>query len=87
MRRSQAGAKQTVNGDYEDISYYTFEAVDYVRQMSWKEDASDPGRIGVIENGEIILNYGNKTGKEDMDLLAGRPVVVMKAKFKLVAKT
>ncbi|PQE06862.1 hypothetical protein CJF32_00010404 [Rutstroemia sp. NJR-2017a WRK4] len=63
-------AEQTVGGDYEYISYYTFDAVDYDRPMSWKEDKSHNGRIGVIENGEIILNYGNKTGKEDVDLLA-----------------
>jgi hypothetical protein len=54
--------------------------------MSWKEDTSNHGRIGVIENGEIILNYGNKTGREDVDLPAGKRVIVMKTKFKLVAK-
>lgn len=74
-------AEQTVDGDYESISYHTFRAVDYDRYMSWKAGS---GRIGV--GVREVTSYGTDADKEDMLLPAGRSVVVVDTKFKLVRR-
>lgn len=80
MRRTQA--EQTEDGDYEFIRYHTFEAVDYDRYMSWNAGS---GRIGV--GVREVTSYATDTDKEDVLLPAGRGVVVMNTKFKLVRKS
>jgi len=76
MRRTQA--EQTTNGDYEFITYHTFEAVDYNRYMSWKAGS---GLIGV----GLIQVKSQKTDKDTEDELlpAGQGVVVSDTNFKL----
>lgn len=74
-------AEQTVNGDYEFISYHTFKAVDYDRNMSWKTGSGSIG-VGVRE----LSFYGTDADKEDVLLPAGRSVVVIDTEFKLVRK-
>lgn len=76
MRRTQA--EQTTNGDYEFISYHTFNAVDYNRYMSWKAGS---GLIGV---GERELT-SQKTDKDNEDVLlpGGHSVVVSNTEFRL----
>jgi len=74
-------AEQTVDGDYESISYHTFNAVDYDRYMSWKAGS---GRIGV--GVRELTFYATDTDKEDVLLPAGRSVVVIDTEFKLVPK-
>jgi len=73
-------AEQTVDGDYEFISYYTFRAVDYDRQMSWK---AGPGWIayGVKE-----VTSRRTDAADEEKLAAGQTVIVSKTDFKLVRK-
>ncbi|KAH8799417.1 hypothetical protein F5884DRAFT_632022, partial [Xylogone sp. PMI_703] len=72
-------AEQTVDGDYEFISYHTFKAVDYDRYMAWKAGS---GRIavGVRE----VTSQRTDANKEDVLLPAGRSVIVIDTDFKLV---
>ncbi|EOA83909.1 uncharacterized protein SETTUDRAFT_164277 [Exserohilum turcica Et28A] len=72
-------AERTSNGDYEEIDYCTFEAVDYDRLMSWK--AGD-GRIsvGVRE----MTQQNARIDTIDALLPRGRSVIVNKMSFKLV---
>jgi len=74
-------AEQTVDGDYESISYHTFRAVDYDRYMSWRAGS---GRIGV--GVREVTSYGTDADKEDVLLPAGRNVVVVDTEFKLVRR-
>jgi hypothetical protein len=80
MQRTQA--EQTKDGDYESISYHTFEGVDYDRYMSWRAGS---GRIGV--GVRELTSYGTDTDKEDVILPAGRSVLVMNTDFKLLRKS
>lgn len=72
-------AERTSNGDYEEIDYRIFEAVDYDRLMSWK--AGD-GRIsvGVRE----MTQQNARIDTIDALLPRGRSVIVNKMNFKLV---
>jgi len=72
-------AERTSNGDYEEIDYHTFEAVDYDRLMSWK--AGD-GRIsvGVRE----MTQQNARVDTVDATLPRGRSAVVDRMNFKLV---
>lgn len=72
-------AERTVNGDYEDIDYHTFKAVDYDRLMSWK---AGYGRISVGVTEMTQQKAGVDT--TDATLPRGRSVVVNKMNFKLV---
>jgi len=75
-------AEQTVNGDYETITYHTFKAVDYDRIMSWKAGS---GRISV---GVRELTPRKTDADEEGVLLpGGRSVLVIDTDFKLVRKT
>ncbi|KAJ5063749.1 hypothetical protein J3E74DRAFT_178759, partial [Bipolaris maydis] len=71
--------ERTSNGDYEEIDYRIFEAVDYDRLMSWK--AGD-GRIsvGVRE----MTQQNARIDTIDALLPRGRSVIVNKMNFKLV---
>ena len=80
MRSTQA--EQTVDGDYETISYHTFRAVDYDRYMAWKAGSGSIG-VGVRE----VTSYRTDTEQEYVLLQAGRSVVVVNTEFKLVRKT
>jgi hypothetical protein len=77
-------AEQTADADYEFIKYYTFHAVDYDRDMSWKA-GSGSGRIGV--GVREVTTYGTDADKENVLLPAGRNVVVLNTNFKLVRKS
>lgn len=69
-------AEETQDGEYEDISYHTFEAVNYDRTMRW---TAGSGRI-VIGKASQHTNTENVEGKI---LLAGTTVVVWKTNFRL----
>ncbi|PVH91661.1 hypothetical protein DM02DRAFT_606319 [Periconia macrospinosa] len=75
-------AERTINGDYEDIDYHTFKAVDYNRHMSWK---AGQGRISV----GVTEMTQQKAGIETINatLPRGRSVVVSKMHFKLVPES
>lgn len=79
MRRIQA--EQTVNGDYETISYYTFGAVRYDRIMSWKAGS---GSIAIGE--KKVTPQSTNTEKVDELLPKGWTLVVIDTDFKLVRK-
>ncbi|KAJ8062301.1 hypothetical protein OCU04_008847 [Sclerotinia nivalis] len=85
MRRTQP--EQTENEDYESIRYKTFAAVDYDRYMSWEAgpDGQVEGRISIGQNFEISRIFGTKVKEEKKSLPKGWFVIVMDAKFKLVA--
>ncbi|KAF2188769.1 hypothetical protein K469DRAFT_564864, partial [Zopfia rhizophila CBS 207.26] len=74
--------EQTNNGDYENIRYHTFRAVDYDRLMSWKAGS---GRIGV--GVREITPQNTDQDKEDVTLPGGRSVLVTDTNFKLVRKS
>ena len=78
MRRVQA--EQTVNADYEDISYHIFDPVNYNRYMSWKAGSGSIS-VGVIE----LLSYRADKDRRDELLPMGYAVLVIDTTFKLVA--
>jgi len=72
-------AERTTNGDYEDIDYHTFRAVDYNRLMSW---TAGTGRVSV----GVTEMTQQKASVETINLTLprGRSAVVDKMRFKLV---
>ena len=74
-------AEQTNNGDYRFIGYHVYEAVDYDRLMSW---TAGFGKIGVGVR-EITFQKTDAAKEEEL-LPAGRSVVVIDTKFKLIRK-
>ena len=79
-------AEQTVDGDYEEIDYKVFGAVDYDRAMSW-ESGDSSGRIAIGTGQNISTIQGADIGKSNIDLPMGWFVLVTKAKFRLVRKS
>jgi len=79
-------AEQTVDGEYEEINYKTFGAVEYDRSMSW-ESGDRSGRIAIGTGQDISTIYGADIGKSDIDLPKEWFVLVSKAKFKLIRKS
>ncbi|KAH8724113.1 hypothetical protein GQ44DRAFT_709171 [Phaeosphaeriaceae sp. PMI808] len=80
--KSQADQpNQTKDGDYEFLRYYTFEAVNYERFMSWKAGS---GRIGVGIS--EITSRGTNKDMENVKLPSGHSVIVMDTNFKLASK-
>ena len=78
MRRTQA--EQTNDGDYEFLSYHTFGAVRYDRDMAWRAGN------GWIAIGVKVVT-SRKTSRDEEDVLrAGQSVVVRNTDFKLVRK-
>jgi len=75
-------AEQTIGGEYESITWHTFEAVDYERRMGWKAGSGRVG-IGVRE----LTFQKTDTDKEDVLLPAGRSLVVVDTDLKLARKT
>ncbi|KAF1366160.1 hypothetical protein EJ07DRAFT_93277, partial [Lizonia empirigonia] len=75
--------EQTKGGDFEDIDFHNFKAVDYPRKMSWEK--TKPGVFGRVAIGNPILT-NQKTDEDgnDVTLEAGWIVVVKSMKFKLV---
>lgn len=72
-------AERTFDGEYEEIDYHTFEAVDYPRLMSWK---SGKGKISVGVREMTQRPAGED--KVDEKLPKRESVVVSKMCFKLV---
>lgn len=68
--------EETLNGDYEELKYRTFEAVDYDRIMRWTRG---DGYI-LFAKASHYTNDDNLNGKT---LPAGDTVVVWKTNFKL----
>lgn len=78
MRNTQA--EQTDDGGYEFLSYHTFGAVGYDRDMAWKAGN------GWIAIGPKVVT-SRKTDRDEEDVLrAGQSVVVRDTDFKLVRK-
>ncbi|OAL42574.1 hypothetical protein IQ07DRAFT_481636, partial [Pyrenochaeta sp. DS3sAY3a] len=71
--------ERTNNGDYENIDYHTFNAVDYDRNMSWK---AGKGRISV----GVTEMTQQKADSDTVNIVLprGRNAVVSKVCFKLV---
>ncbi|KAF7931145.1 uncharacterized protein EAE97_009354 [Botrytis byssoidea] len=81
--------RQTTNGDYEDISWYTFADIDQPRLMSWEARSdSDRSYIGIGTNNVISTHFNTSVSQKDYELPSGWIVLVADfKKFKLVMKT
>ncbi|APA08713.1 predicted protein [Sclerotinia sclerotiorum 1980 UF-70] len=84
-------AEQTIDSDYEEIGWYTFDDIDVDRWMSWEGpcsfDLSGPSRISIGTNGVVSVNYDTDKPQQDVHLPPGWYAVVCNAKFKLVLGT
>ncbi|KAF2446787.1 hypothetical protein P171DRAFT_239038 [Karstenula rhodostoma CBS 690.94] len=77
-------SEETSNGDYEYISYRTYNGVGFERLMSWKASKTGTGRVSA---GKIEMKpQKSDVDKENEVLLVGHSVVVHKMEFKLVRK-
>jgi len=75
-------AEQTVNGDYEVLTYHVFSGVDYNRLMSWTAGDGTIG-IGVKE----VATQKTNTETLRLRLPAGWSVVVSNTNFRLERST
>ncbi|KAK0120232.1 hypothetical protein ONS95_011638 [Cadophora gregata] len=73
-------AEQTKDKDYEFLSYWTFEAVEYDRYMAWKAGK------GWIAIGPRVTTRRDTNGDDEDVLRQGQSVVVSETDFKLVRK-
>lgn len=71
--------EETNNGDYENITYRTFKAVEYDRVMRWRAGTGS-GRIVV---GGVSQNTNKPNETEGVALPAWKNVVVLHTEFKL----
>ncbi|KAK3337006.1 hypothetical protein B0T19DRAFT_58121 [Cercophora scortea] len=69
-------AEQTTNGDFEEIKYHTFRAVEYDRYMSWKD-----GGKSIFTEG---LFRSTQNAQFDVILQRDQLVLVINTTFKLV---
>ncbi|KAF7909994.1 uncharacterized protein EAF01_003712 [Botrytis porri] len=63
---------QTIGGDYENITWHTFEEIDQPRLISW-EAASDFDRsyIGIGIGNVISIHLNTNISQEDYELPSG----------------
>jgi hypothetical protein len=76
--------QETSNGDYEYISYRTYDGVGFERLMSWKMSKNGTGRVSIGKY-EMKPQRSN-VDKENEVLPVGYGVVVYEMDFKLVRK-
>ncbi|KAF7927937.1 hypothetical protein EAE99_005314 [Botrytis elliptica] len=80
--------RQTIGGDYENITWHTFEDIDQPRLMSWEAaSSSDHSYIGIGIGDMISMHLNTNVSQEDYELPGGWSVLVADVKkFKLVVK-
>ncbi|KAG4431679.1 hypothetical protein IFR05_012836 [Cadophora sp. M221] len=73
-------AKQTKDKDYEFLSYWTFEAVEYDRDMAWKA-----GKGWIAIGAKVAARHDTNKNEKDV-LRKGQSITVSETNFKLVRK-